>query len=460
MIPVIVSSQIKINTHDISARELRDLERICTVKNPEYYDRLEFDGFVRSDIPKSFAVYEGIDDHIYLPRGALEKAVDVLSNVELIYQTSDYDPLGLKFAEEMEDRDYQNKAVEAMLSFDNGILVSPTGSGKTNIMAKIIQKLDQPTLILVHRNHLLKQWKSRIQKYLGYTVGIIGSGSWKVKNITVAMIPTLHLNPERMVGLRERFGLVIIDECHHIPAFTWISNIIHLGAHHIYGCSATPKRKDRLQQLMYLAIGPIRHIVQDRTVVKVGAVLKPKIKAIRTPFQGWLIRSKLDFSRMMPTLIVDKKRNSIIINQLIKEPEHKHLVLSDRIQHLKILQNLLKDKPGMKSTLVIGETALKRRDEAFADIVSGEINVIFASSVADEGLDIPSLDRLHLTFPTANPDRTMQQIGRIRRPAEGKTEAIVYDYFDWKNRTLNRQFQARKSKYSSNGFEIQYLGEI
>lgn len=461
MIPVIVGSQIRIKTDLLTEQQKMALERFATVRNPEYYDRLRFNGFVRPDIPKSYAVFEYLDGYMYLPRGALDGAVDILSDVELIYETAEFEEIGLQFVSEMGERSYQKEAVSEMLQYDNGILVAPTGSGKTNIMIQIIKELNQPTLILVHRDHLLRQWSERIKQYLGYEVGIIGRGKWKVKNITIAMIPTLHNNYEKMQKIRKRFGVIIIDECHHIPAFTWISNIIHLGAHRIYGCSATPKRKDGLQKLMYLGVGPIRHIIQDRVVVRAKSVIRPIIYAIRTEFKGWDISNQIGFTRLMPSLIVDKNRNNLIVRNIVENAGHKQLVLSDRIQHLKILHNLLRDKTGIKAELVVGNTSIKRRNEIFESVEhDGSVNVILATSVADEGLDIPSLDRLHLTFPTANPDRNMQQIGRIRRPSGKKTDAIVYDYFDWKNHTLNNQFQKRKRMYRVNNFEIRFIGDL
>jgi len=461
MIPIHISSQVKINTRLLARDQKRAIEKFCTVPNKEYYDQLEFNTWINPAIPQSYSVYEYVGDYIHIPRGALDGVIDILDyNVELIYETAIFEKIGLKFVEEMSEREYQTEAIEALLEHDSGILVAPTASGKTNIMIRLIVELDQPTLILVHRDHLLNQWQERIHHFLGYEVGIIGRGKWKVKNVTIAMIPTLHLNQSKVRKLRKRFGVVIIDECHHIPAYTWISNIIHLGANNIYGCSATPKRKDDLQKLMYLGVGPIRHIVHDATIVRAGSIMPVKVIAIRTNFQGWVINTKIGFNKMMPSLVTDSERNSLIIREISKNSEHRQLVLSDRLQHLNILEHLLEKQPKIKVKKVIGETPPKQRQLIFQELTDGEINVILASSVADEGLDIPSLDRLHLCFPTANPERTMQQVGRIRRISENKKDALVFDYFDWKNSTLNKQFQARKRKYRANGFEVQILGGL
>jgi superfamily II DNA or RNA helicase len=455
-----VASQIRIPKKQLTRNQRKQLEFACTVRNNEYDNAILFDGWVRADIPQFYTAFEYNSKYICIPRGVLDKTVDILGDVEVEYQTANFRPIGLEFIKQMQDRPEQNEAVNDLLDHDTGILVSPTGSGKTNIMIKVIQHLDQPTLILLHRDHLIQQWKSRIEEYLGYTPGIIGEGKWKVKNITIAMFPTLHANEQRMPELTKRFGLVIIDECHHIPAYTWLSKVIQLGPHYIYGCSATPKRKDGLQKLMFICVGPIRHILQDRNAVKAGSIMPIHVKVMRTQYTGWIIRRKTEFNALARDLCLDSARNKLIVDTIIANKNRTQLILSDRIEHIKMLLEKLQATGQVQVEMIIGETNPKRRAEIFEQVKNGETNVLLASSIADEGLDLPILDTLHLTFPTANPDRNMQQMGRIRRPYPNKKDAIVFDYFDWQNPTFNRQFQNRRRKYRSNGFQVDYIGDL
>jgi len=446
-----ISSQIKIKISDLSQDQLDEIIYGCTVKNKSYEDNLAIQGYNRADEVAEYEVYDIVGKYIYIPRGFLYTLMDILPSVEIEWDTILHEKIDLTYKEYMEHRDYQLEAVETMFEYTEGILSAPTASGKTNIMIQLMQKLSLPTLILVHRNHLLKQWRERIKKYLGYEPGIIGEGKFKVKNITIAMIPTLHANPDRIEKIKDRFSVLMIDECHHVPAYTWLSNICRIRAHHIYGCTATTVRKDQLQKLMFLAIGPVRHVMSEGT--SNGAVIDPTIIAVRTSFVGFPTFTRKDFTKLMPALVIDDNRNKLITTMIAMEPERYHLVLSDRIAHLDYLKMLL-DKIGIKSEMVIGSVPIKDRQEIFERVANGKIHVLFATSLADEGLDIPILDRLHLTFPTSNPNRNMQQIGRIRRPHPNKKDAIVYDYWDWQQNTLSKQFNNRRAKYRSNRWKI------
>lgn len=459
---LLVDTHIHVRLKDITGPQHRKIEKLATIPNSEYEDAIRYGRWIDPTMPRSFYSFDEEDDELVLQRGLLEELLPILKGeAKISWKTSLFDPVGFTWAKKMQKRRYQKTAVDRLTSHNCGVLVAPTGSGKTNIMIRAIHKLQQPTIILVHRNFLANQWRSRIKEYLGYDCGIIGEGKWRIKNITIAMIQTLYsASDAELAELRDRFGLVIADECHHTPAHTWQTVMGAFNAHYRLGCSATPVRKDRMQKILFNSIGPVRHIISDRVTTESGSVLPVTIEVVRTNFFGRLANSRLNFGKMVKMLVSNQARNKIIIKKIIANRKHSQMVLSDRIEHLRILHKLLAEEaPDIPSALVYGAIHGEDREQIFTQVKNGDIMVLFASSIADEGLDIPQLSKLHMVFPTRNPMRNRQQIGRVRRPYGHKKEGTVYDYYDWKNPTLKRQFQERRSFYRAEGYRVSIPGE-
>lgn len=153
---------------------------------------------------------------------------------------------------------------------DFGVIVSPPGSGKTIIGLELIAQKKQPTLILVHRKQLFDQWVDRIQNFLSIPkkqIGQIGNQKEKVgKEVTVAMIQSLTRGD--LTELQNRFGMIIVDECHHIPAKSFREVITQLNCYYLYGLTATPKRKNNDEKLIYVYIGNIIYEMTQKELLE------------------------------------------------------------------------------------------------------------------------------------------------------------------------------------------------
>ena len=161
----------------------------------------------------------------------------------------------------------QEAAVSAMLKHDVGVLCAPTAFGKTVTAAAIIAKRGVNTLILVHRTELLKQWQERLQSFLTNekgavgkgVVGVIGGGKNKpTVKIDIAVMQSISRQGE-INSIVEKYGQVIVDECHHIGAFSFDAILKQVKAKYVLGLTATPIRRDGQQPIIFMQCGPIRH---------------------------------------------------------------------------------------------------------------------------------------------------------------------------------------------------------
>ena len=213
-------------------------------------------------VQKFFKLLEEDGDEILLPRGFLSQLDSFLDANKISYKLKDQRPqiTEVKFTSNIKLLPAQQPIVAKALETDSGVIVAPSGSGKTIIGLEIIAQRKLPALILVHRKQLLDQWIERTQSFLGIPKKDIGQ-YYSVKKktgeqITIAMMQTL-VRTDNFTELQNKFGTIIVDECHHIPAKTFREVISQLNPKYIYGLTATPKRKHNDESLIYMFIGDI-----------------------------------------------------------------------------------------------------------------------------------------------------------------------------------------------------------
>ncbi len=166
----------------------------------------------------------------------------------------------IEFKSDISLYEYQKDAVGITNRKDFGVIVAPPGAGKTVIGLSIIAGKKQPTLIIVHRKQLFDQWIERIESFLGIPklrIGKIERGKCEIGHeITVAMIQSLRAS-DLPDNLHRAFGIILVDECHHIPAKTFRAAIQGFHSYYLYGFTATPKRKNGDEKLMFIHLGDI-----------------------------------------------------------------------------------------------------------------------------------------------------------------------------------------------------------
>ncbi len=239
------------------------LIRLAAFQNPEFYTAQAM-RFPVWDKPRVIGCAENFPQHIGLPRGCLEASLALLQDngirCELQDERFSGSPVDIQFEGTL--RDDQELAANAMLKHETGILCAPTAFGKTVTAAALIARRGVNTLILVHRTELLKQWKDRLQSFLNVGKGIVGTmGGGKVKPtgiIDIAVMQTLTRR-EELYSQLDRYGQVIVDECHHLSAFSFESILKRISAKYVLGLTATPIRRDGQQPIIYMQCGAIRY---------------------------------------------------------------------------------------------------------------------------------------------------------------------------------------------------------
>lgn len=362
-----------------------------------------------------------------------------------------------------------------------GILKAAPAFGKTVVAINNIIELNQQTLVLVHTDALAKQFIDRfrkgfkkddkwvritnckkIEKRLGRKI----IGRYKPKApfypITVATYQAFIQSDktwEKFKILQENFGLVICDEAHRAAAPTYSRVINACQAKYRQGITATPSRKDEMEFGIYDILGPVT-AVGDAKQLPIEAYMHQTgyvHRAGRYPGMG-------DWSRMINKLLESNQRNQYILNWLKKDVEEGRnvLILSDRVQWCQKMAKYISREMGIPAGVATGgagKAAKDKRDRVIAKMVAGEIKVIVATKVMDEGVDVPPLDTLYITCPGNNKQVLEQRLGRVRRHYEGKMPPIVRYFVDEGHGALYGCAKGTQKSLMELGVPIHYVSK-
>ena len=269
---IVIKDQIYLRRAQLKRKLIEFLREELNFYNSDYLAKKNL-GKSTFNTEKFFNLIEESDNEVMIPRGFSADLVKfcVKENIhfKVIDKRNKREPVD--FDSEIVLQSNQEAALERTREKDFGVIVSPPGTGKTIIGLEIIAEKRQPALIIVHRKQLFDQWIDRIQNFLKIPkkeIGQIGNQKHKIgKSITVAMIQTLARLSD-FDDIANAFGTIIIDECHHVPAKSFREAIVKLNAFHLYGLTATPKRKNNDQKLIFVYIGNILHQVNQHEYLK------------------------------------------------------------------------------------------------------------------------------------------------------------------------------------------------
>ena len=426
------------------------------IPNPEYAKKQRM-GLWTGNTEKQLYLFYVDGDVLALPCGTGKQVRRFLTEVTGIIQDLADNGM-LEFPDMVPLYEYQETAVSAMKRAGCGILQSPCGSGKTQMGIALAARIGRKTLWLTHTADLLNQYYDRARQYYPEeTLGKITGGRVQIgSHMTFATVQTLSkLDLEKY---KYEWDVIIVDECHRVSGTPSGMKMFYrvmsrLAASYKYGLSATVHRSDGLIKSTFAILGDIQYKVTDEAV----AEKIMQVEILRRDTGIMTSRSCLDtdgtmvYSKLMEYLTGNVVRCKIILEDLIKNQNHSNLILSDRLDHLHLLQNMLPEELKKDSAMIDGRMTSKKakadRIQAIEDMKAGKKHFLFASfSLAKEGLDIPRLDRLYLTTPKKDYAVVTQSIGRIARTSEGKEQPVCYDYVDQIGFCEN-QWKRRKTSY-------------
>jgi len=446
-----VDARIRLQADEVPPRLLERLRHALTFPNPAYLDRLRL-GLGAAGEPETLCFLRDGQDEVSLPRGAVHTLRNLAAAEGIILSSEDRRrlPAGtLPPLPELPLRDYQRDAVERLARVTQGTVVIPCGGGKTVVGLGAIRRIGTPALVLVHTLDLAEQWREQLRTRLGVEAGLIGDGVEEPREVTVAVIQALcRWEPAKLDPFLAGFGLLILDEAHHVAASTFHRLVDRCPARYRLGLTATPDREDGLSALLGLFLGQELVHVTHAELVTAGVLAVPRVLVVETSFT-YPYRGAEDFAPMMGALAADAVRNALIAETAGKDAQAGHvcLVLSARVDHCQTLAGLLAAQ-GIEVGVLCGAVPRKRRTELLQQARDGLLRVLVATSVADEGLDLPRLSRVYLAFPGRARGRTIQRLGRLMRPHPEKLEAALIDFVDRQVPILRRQHIDRRRLFA------------
>lgn len=451
-IQVRLADRVQIPTASLPP-DIRDrLVRVAAFPNPVFFER-ERARLSTHKTPRVIACHESAAGDLLLPRGCLDRVIAELEGygvkVGVVDGRSHGTAITASFSGKLSGD--QRAAVAALAKHDIGVLVAPPGAGKTVVATALIAARCRSTLVLVHRRPLLDQWIARLGEFLGIAPDCIGTTIDKAgsSGIDVVMIQSLaRREPDDLT----RYGHVIVDECHHVPAFTTERVLRSLPARMVTGLTATPERRDGHHPIVTMQCGAVRHTITATTQVETAT--RRVLFAREPPFDVTTLPPDPGIQEVLSAVAADRNRTERIATDVLGELAEGRfpLVLTERREHLDALAELVAADTDRVAVLHggIGKRARRRVDELLAS--PGPRAVLATGRYIGEGFDDSRLDTLMLAMPIAWKGTMTQYAGRLHRHHEAKHEIRVIDYVDHAVPVLRRMFAKRQRAYAALGY--------
>ena len=463
------AARLTLTADDLGPAMIAAVKHAASIRNPE------FDARQRArrstwDTPRFLYSYdETADGDLMLPRGLYGLLTELVDSAGSTLRIDDMRVTGERheFGCSTKLRPEQADTVRHLVEEDTSVLIAPPGLGKTVIACAAIASRACSTLVLVDRKALADQWRDRLQTHLGFKCGQIGGGRSKTTGIIdIALLPTLARR-DNVEDLTAGYGFVIADECHHIAASAFFHVLNRIPAKYWLGLTATPERRDGLEDLIYHQLGSHHVTLEGPTAGQLpsaGTDLLAPHPVLHVHPTQFRYTGQADpsapggMAEIYRALIADETR----LDQIIADVLAAHtnganiLVLTTWIDHLNAIAERLRNA-GMPVVALSGQMKARQRREISQQLANhtadaGPLLIVGTSSFIGEGFDCPALDTVFLAAPITFKNRLVQYVGRITRPHAAKTTATVHDYHDELTPVLASSLRKRAPGYTKLGF--------
>lgn len=475
---IVRANMIYIPASGFAPRVRNQLLRLAAFRNPDFY-KSQAMRLPIYDKPRIICAAEERDGYLAIPRCCEADLIELLENAGASYEIEDKTFGGneIRVGFNGELRPEQIPAAEALLVHNNGVLSATTAFGKTVIAAYLIGQRKINTLVLVHTQALLNQWKKALSEFLEINetlpelpkkrgrkkerslIGQLGGSKSNLSGFVDIAIMQSLISGDEVRELVKDYGMVIVDECHHVSAVSFEQVLKAVNAKYVYGLTATPVRQDGHQPIIYMQCGPIRYQVDA------------KVQAEKRPFDHAVIPKFTSFAQPVTDEVpwkitdayaamqVNEERNGKIVADVLAAVTEGRtpIVLTERYDHAKLLAEILREKSRNVVLLSGKGTAKEKREtqQGLSQIPADEPLILVATGrYVGEGFDLPRLDTLFLAMPVSWKGTLAQYAGRLHRSYEGKQEVLIYDYVDIRVPMLERMYHKRLSGYAAIGYTI------
>jgi superfamily II DNA or RNA helicase len=410
--------------------------------------------FVKPQYVQSYKVFAETDAHLYVPKHfGIQKFGEVSETAEVAKTEA-------KFWEfKGSIRESQKEVVNSYLCPEprDGIISLQTGGGKTVCALFIASKIQIPTIVLVHNTFLRDQWIDRVKAFLpNARIGTIQGDTIDVENkdIVVAMLQSIALK-DYDPSVFKNFGMVIVDECHHIASEAFSRAVPKLTCKHMLGLSATPERKDKLMHVINWFLGPI--LYKSDIADKVDSGVRVEVYEFNTDDEEFNTIIYNNSGVMFTSLMVNKlalfEPRNIFINEILEdvfeETNRQVLVLTDRVEHTEtILKNL---SPTIRDQSCILGRKVSSKDRA--EFCESKRILIATYQMCKEGFDVATLNTLVIATPRPDVDQIVGRILRVEKEGR-KVNPLIIDIVD---PVFRRQFQERLSLYRKRNYHVEKM---
>ena len=478
---IVKADKIYIPLKSISAKVLNHLKRIAAFKNPEFYSKQALRLSTYS-VPRIISCFDITDEYLAMPRGCEDAILSFLNDNNVKYSITDETSHGKKISVTFtgKEREEQTDAINALLTYSNGVLHATTAFGKTVTAAAIIARKKVNTLILVHSKALLTQWHERLTEFLDIDfketeepkkrgrkkvfspIGCLDSTCNTLHGvIDIALIQSC-LDENGVKPFVQDYGMVIVDECHHVSSITFENVLKNIKAHTVYGLTATPIRKDGQQPIIFMQCGPIRFSADAKSQIakqSFDRYLIPRFTSYRS-----ITEDKQTITAMYQSLSEDTVRNDLIVNDICKvvDSGRTPIILTNRTSHVTLLAEKLKTTIPNVITLTGSGTTKDKREALLrlqAISPSEPLVIVATGKYVGEGFDYPRLDTLFLALPISWKGLVAQYAGRLHRENEGKKDVRIYDYIDIHEPVCDSMYRKRLKGYASIGYKTIIKGQ-